>query len=386
MIRVAQVVEAVEGGCKKHVLELAAGLDPARFAQTVIYSFRRDSGFPEAVAAATDGRVETIPWNALRRFCPLLDVRGYYYLRRLFRDGDYDIIHCHSAKAGLLGRAAARRLPAARVYTPHCFPFRIEDDPLAMVLYHRLERMAGAWTDRLVAVAPSEADLAREMQIVPPGKVRLIENGIDPAALDVRVDVAAKRRQFGLTPEDRVLLAVGALRPQKGHRYLIEALPELVQRHPTVHLLLAGSTREGGDPAELAQRLGVGERLHLLGARGDVPELLKIADCFVFPSLWEGGPYALLEAMAAGTPVVASRILGVADWVREDQTGRLAEPASPSSLARAIDRALSEPALTQRMASEARDIVTQRNSRTRWLADMTALYEELAGAATSARG
>ncbi|MBM3499995.1 MAG: glycosyltransferase family 4 protein [Armatimonadetes bacterium] len=384
MIRVAQVVEAVEGGCKKHVLELATGLDPARFQQTVIHSCRRDSGFPEAIDDATGGAVETIPWNVLRRFCPLLDVQGYFYLGRLFREGDHDIIHCHSAKAGLVGRLASRRLRAARVYTPHCFPFRMEDDPLAMVLYRRLEAMAGQWTDRLVAVAPSEAELAREMQIVPPDRVRVIENGIDPDVFAVDVDPAAKRAQLGLAPEDRVLVSVGALRPQKGHRYLIEALPEVVQRHPGAHLLIAGAVGEDGGMADLAERLQVGRHVHLLGARSDIPALLGIADCFVLPSLWEGGPYALLEAMAAGAPVVASRIPGVTDWVKEGQTGHLAEPASPASLARAIDRALVETGLSRHMAAAAREMVRRRNTRDRWLADMAALYEELAGA-TSAR-
>ena len=381
MIRIAHVVEAVEGGCKKHVLDLAAGLDSARFEQTVIHSSRRDSGFPEAVAEATGGAVRTIPWNVLRRFCPILDVRGYFYLRRLFRENAFDIIHCHSAKAGLLGRMAARRLPVARVYTPHCFPFRMEDDPLATVLYFRLERMAGAWTDRLVAVAPSEAELARAMGVVPSDRVRLIENGIDPAAFEVSVDRTAKRAELGLTAGDAVLLSVGALRPQKGHRYLIEALPDVLVRHPQVRVLIAGAEGEGSGLAELAGRLRVEHRVHLLGTRTDVPALLKSADCFVLPSLWEGGPYALLEAMAAGTPVVASRILGVADWVREGQTGRLAEPGVPRSLARAIDRALSETALSRQMADAARQMVLRRNTRRRWLADMAALYEELAAAA-----
>ncbi len=250
MIRIAHVVEAVEGGCKQHVLQLAAGLDRARFEQTVIHSYRRDPGFPEAVAEATDGAVRTVPWNVLRRFCPVLDVRGYFFLRTLFREGGFDIIHFHSAKAGLLGRLAARRLPAVRLYTPHCFPFRMEEDPLMTMLYLRLERMAGAWTDCLVAVAPSEAELARAMDIVPPDRVRLIENGIDPAAFEVPIDRAAKRAALGLTPEDEVLLCIGALRPQKGHRYLIEALPEIALHHPQARRLIAG---EGGERPALAR-------------------------------------------------------------------------------------------------------------------------------------
>ena len=380
MIRIAHVVEAVEGGCKRHVLELVAGLDPQRFHQTVIHSSRRDPGFPEVVAEATGGSVETVPWNVLRRFCPILDVRGYFFLRRLFRDGRFDIIHCHSAKAGFLGRLAARSLPAARVYTPHCFPFSIQSDAFVTSLYVWLERMAGGWTDRLVAVAPSEAELARATKVIRPDRIVVIENGIDPTAFDIEVDTEAKRAELGLEASDAVVLSVGALRPQKGHQYLIEAVPEVARCHPHVQVLIAGQGQSRADLEQLVRAQSVERHVRLLGARGDVPELLKTADCLVLPSLWEGGPYTLLEAMAAGTPVVASRIPGVTDWVREGDTGRLAEPGNPQSLAQAIDKALSEPDESRRLAAAAQAMVLQRNTRDRWLAEMTELYLSLVGA------
>jgi glycosyltransferase involved in cell wall biosynthesis len=380
MIHIAHVVEAVEGGCKRHVLDLVAGLDPERFRQTVIHSSRRDPGFAEAIAEASGGAVEAIPWNVLRRVSPALDVLGYRFLRRLFGERNFDVIHCHSAKAGTLGRLAARGLPAARVYTPHCFPFRMDADPLTTVLYLWAERLAGAWTDRLIAVSPSEADLARAVNVVDPGRIVLIENGIDPAEFDVPVDVERAKADLGLDAADRVILSVGALRPQKGHRYLIEAVPEIVKHHPRARVLIAGAGRLRDDLAALTSRLRVGEHVRLLGARDDVPRLLKLADCVVMASLWEGGPYALLEAMAAGTPVVCSRILGLTDWVKEGQTGWLAESRNPQSLALAITRALSETTLSRRMADAARTMVLRRNTRDRWLSEMAALYEDLAGA------
>ena len=183
MIRIAQVVEAVEGGCKKHVLDLVCGLDNERFHQTVLFSTHRDVGFEEQVRAATAGRAETICCEFRREIVPRSDLAAYRFLRHLFQERDFDIIHCHSAKAGLLGRLAARGLRAATLYTPHCFPFQMHTSPVARQAYLYAERLAGRYTDRLVAVSPSEAEIGKRLRVVPPDRVVTIENGINPLRL-----------------------------------------------------------------------------------------------------------------------------------------------------------------------------------------------------------
>jgi glycosyltransferase involved in cell wall biosynthesis len=377
MIHVAQVAEAVAGGSRKHVLDLLVGLDPDRFRQTVVYGKARDPGFGQTVAEVTAGRVEAIPWDVLRSVSPVADLRSYRFLRRVLRSRRFDIVHCHCGKAGLLGRLAARDLDVARVYTPHCFPFCMTARASVRAFFRSVERFAGRYTDRLIAVAPSEAEIAVTAGIVPAGKVVTIENGVDPQIFAVAIDRERKRAELGLAAQAPVLLSVGALRPQKGQRLLVEAVPLLAARHPHLQVLIAGEGRLRAMLEGLICRLNVGDRVHLLGAREDIAELLQVADCLVLPSVWEGGPYTLLEAMAAGTPVVGSRIPGVTDWVREGHTGRLAEPGNPASLADAIDQTLSRPEESRRMAAEAREMVLRRNTRERWLTDMAALYEEL---------
>jgi len=378
-IRIAQVVEAVGGGCRKHVLDLATGLDPARFHQTVIFSSNRDPEFGARLVEATGGTVEAIPWDVQRGLRLRSDAAGCRFLRRLFLERDFDLVHCHSSKAGMLGRLAARRLRAVKVYTPHCFPFQMDTDPRRRAAYLWLERLGGWYTDCLVTVAPYEATLARLMRIVRAERIVTIENGVDPAAYDVAVDVPRKKAELGLAATDRVVLAVGALRPQKGYRHLIEAAPGLIRQEPRARVLIAGEGRLRPALTELIQRLGVGEHVRLLGDRADVPELLKAADCLAMASLWEGGPYTVLEAMAAGTPVVCTRVPGLTDWVHEGRTGRLAEPRDAQSLADTIARALAETDHSRRMAAEAKEMVLRRNTKARWLAEMVALYEKLAG-------
>jgi glycosyltransferase involved in cell wall biosynthesis len=377
MIRIAQVVEAVEGGCRRHVLDLLTGLDRTRLRQTAIVSPRRQPDIADEIARLAAGEVEVIPWDVGRSISPLPDWSAYRQLARLLRERDFDVVHCHSAKAGFLGRLAARRLRARLLYTPHGLPFTMRVSAPARAAYLLLERLAARHMDRLIAVSPSEAEVAVEARLAPRERISVIENGVAPASPAVTVDRQQKRAELQVDGAATVALSVGALRLQKGYRYLIEAAALLANLQPASVFLIAG---EGVDRRELQALIG---RFHLtscvrlLGARSDVPELLAAADLFVMPSLWEAGPYALLEAMAAGVPVVGSRIPGITDWLTEGETGYLFGPAGPRSLADAISRALSDPAEARRRADVAQAMVLQRNSRERWLRDMERLYQEV---------
>jgi len=156
-----------------------------------------------------------------------------------------------------------------------------------------------------------------------------------------------------LAPADRLILAVGNLYPVKGHRYLVEALGLLKDRRREAHVAVAGR----GDLAETlqaqARTLGVADRLHLLGLRDDIPNVLAGADMFVLPSVSEGLPVALLEAMFAGRPIVASDVGGVRAALLGGEAGFLVQPGDPLALARAIDQLLSDPAEARVLAERA---------------------------------
>ncbi len=377
MIRIAQVVEAFQGGCQRHVLGLLTGLDRQRFAQTAIVSWGREPGILEEIAEATGGAAEAVPWPVGRPLRLRSDWRAYRFLVRLFREHDFDIIHCHSAKAGFLGRIAARGLRAAVLYTPHCLPFMMDAPGVVRALYRWLERYAGRFTDRLVAVSPSEAAIAAAARLVAHDRIVTIENGINPRAVATEVDASRKREELGISTHPRVVLSVGALRRQKGHRALVQAAAATANLLPEAVFLIAGEGELRSELEALARRLRVGSRVRFLGRRTDVAELLAIADVFVMSSLWEAGPYALLEAMAAGVPAVGTCIPGIVDWITEGRTGYLAEPGRPASLARALAAALSDPSEARRRAQAAREAVLRRNTKERWLREMTALYESV---------
>jgi glycosyltransferase involved in cell wall biosynthesis len=180
-------------------------------------------------------------------------------------------------------------------------------------------------------------------------RIGTIANGVRCAV----AEPTTLREELHLRPADRLLVSVGNLYPVKGHRYLIEAMGLLAARHPTLHLAISGR----GDLAEAltvqARDLGLSDRVHLLGLRGDVPAVLAAADIFVHPSLSEGLPLALLEAMFAARPIVASDVGEMGLALDGGNAGMLVEARNPPALAAALDRLLTDSALASALAGRA---------------------------------
>ena len=335
LISVAHVLEATVGGTGQHLMDVCLGLPREGFQQTAIISLERDPNSALAAQRLTEAgvAVEIVPMK--REISPLADMRALRSLTEFFRAHEFDIIHCHSSKAGFLGRWAARRAraQAAIAYSPHAFAFQMRVCPRRRWLYVQLERWAGRCTDLLVCTCEGERSLAVENRIVPGERTAVVPNGVDLSRFTADVDPAAFRDQLSVPAGHRLVGSVGALVPQKGHTYLVDAARIVLQELPDTTFLIAGEGRLREKLTVRAEGAGPGERIRFLGQRDDIPELLASLDLFVMPSLWEGLPYALLEAMAVGVPVVASDITGLADLVRPGETGRLTPPHAVDSSA-----------------------------------------------------
>lgn len=210
-------------------------------------------------------------------------------------------------------------------------------------------RVAVACSGRTVAVSNSlAAQMSRDLWI-PRSRIMTIANGVRHAA----PGPTTLRDELGLEPADRLLVAVGNLYPVKGHRYLIEAMGLLTARHPSLHLAISGrGDREHALVAQ-AHDLGLADRVHLLGLRSDVAAVLAAADIFVHPSTSEGLPLALLEAMFAARPIVASDIGEIGTALGRGDAGVLVEAGNPPALAAALDRLLTDPQLAGALAERA---------------------------------
>ena len=379
-IRVAQVLEATAGGTRQYLMDVCLGLDPARFTQTAVVSCERDARFREDIEALQAAGVGVFEVPMTREVSPPRDLRALRALRRHFRSHEFDIIHCHSSKAGMLGRIAAwlARSPAVRVYSPHAFAFVMDGGRLRRGVYTFLEWCAGRITDLLVCTNDSERRLALRARIVAPGRALVVRTGVDLRRFHPGDESAGLREELGVPPQHRLVGAVGALVTQKGHRYLVDAAPAVLERMPLTTFVIAGEGKLCGELEERISGLGLGRRLRLLGRRDDIPRLLASLDLFVMPSLWEGLPYALLEAMATAVPVVGTAIPGLVDLIEPGRTGWLADAASAESLADAIVSALSAYGSSTVMAQAARQRVLAEHSRERMLEQLGAIYERAA--------
>jgi glycosyltransferase involved in cell wall biosynthesis len=233
-------------------------------------------------------------------------------------------------------------------------------------LYRSFERAAARACARLIVVSDDERRAGIEAGVGRPEQYRVILNGIELERFD-----AAPR------PVPGRVIALGRLSQQKRPDVAVEAFARVHGRLSESELLLAGRGPEEERVRELAGRLGVDGAVRFLGPRDDVPELLATASCLVLSSDYEGCPLSVLEAMAAGVPVVATRVGGVPELVDDGRTGLLVEPGRPDLLADALARLLSNPAEAAGLGAAAREEARARFSRERMLAAVERVYDEL---------
>ena len=263
------------------------------------------------------------------------------------------MVHTHSAKAGALGRLAAVRAGVPRiVHTLHGFPFHEFQPWWRRTAYLRIERRLGRSTDALLAVGGAVAAQAVRLGLTSPERIRTIPPAVDVSG--VVSGTAARglaRRRLGLPAGVRLVGTVGRIDYQKAPEDWLEALASCGD---DVWGMWIGDGPLRGRLLAQARRRGLAERLRLLGHRDDVAELLPAFDVFALASRYEGLPCALVEAAAAGVPVVATAVNAVPDLVVPGETGLLVPPQRPDLLGRAMAYLLDEPAEAQAMAEAGR--------------------------------
>ncbi len=336
-LRVLHVMESTIGGTRRHLRDVAAAQAGAGHRVLVVAATLRMPEVRGDFARLRQVGVEVRELDMVRAIRPGTDARHLAELRGVLRQWRPDVVHTHSSKAGVLGRLASKSTGiGARVHTPHTFAFLFD----AMFssgkrrLFRAIESSLGRLTHRLVAVSESERATIAESGVVDPGIVRVVPNGVDPAAF--RGTAATPREDLGIPADAPLLATIGLLNVAKGQDLALRALA--TPTAAAAHLLIVGHGEEREALEALGAELGLAERVHFLGWRDDVPGLLGTCDGLLLPSRWEGMPYIVLEAMAAGLPIVATRVDGARELVVEGEHGFLADVGDVQDLARAIGR------------------------------------------------
>lgn len=291
-------------------------------------------------------------------------------LGRWLRETEVDVFHLH-AGVGWEGHTATQAARAAGV------PVVIRTEHLPDVLRpdeRESHRRLMEVVDSVICVSAGARATYVESGI-PSEKIHVIRNGI---ALPVPASPRRLARQsLGLPLDLPIALTVARFTEQKGHRLLLEALPEVLARCPTARFLWAGDGSLQDELRDQAKGLGVADTVHFLGRREDVPVLMAGADLFVLPSLFEGLPLVVLEAMASGLPVVATRVVGIVEVVADGVTGRLVEAGDAAGLTAAIVETLTRPDLAARWGAAGRKRVEREFSAARMARETAAVYEDL---------
>lgn len=381
-IRLLHVLEATEGGTRTHLRDLVLRADRDRFAVDVAVSLRRDPSFADDLARFRAAGVGVYRCDMVRQPHPAADLAALRWLRRLIRAGGYDIVHAHSSKAGFLGRLAARLDGVSvRLYTPNAFHFlNPEVGRLERAMTVRLERLAAGWGTHLIAVSEGEREAAVRFGVTTLDRITVIPNGIDLARLDAEGD-GTGRAVMGVGDEAFVVLTIGRRATQKGDRHLLEAWPNVLRSRPEAVLVLVGDGPLLGTLRARAEALGISASLRWLSRQSNVGRLYQAADAYVLPSLYEGCPYSVMEAMACGLPVVATQVEGSRDLLDDGRTGLLVPPADSGALAAAMTRIATDAPLCERLGAAAREEARREFGVATMVSRTEALYRRLLGTA-----
>jgi glycosyltransferase involved in cell wall biosynthesis len=324
-----------------------------------------------------DPEVAVQPLPFVRPLAPAADVRSVAAVRRLLVEHRPAIVHTHMAKAGTIGRVAARSLGANRPRSVHTFHGHVLDGyftPAVQRAFLTIERGLARSTTALVAVSDEIRDELLDLGIGRPAQYRVIPLGLQlDDFLAVDRPAGTLRAALGLPAEVPLVGAVGRLVPVKALALAIDA----VERLPAVHLALVGDGEERTELEALVAGRGLTDRVHFTGWVPSVADALSDLDVVVLTSRNEGTPVALIEALAAQRPVVATDVGGVRSIVVDGVTGLLAPSGDAAAVAGLLERLLASPAEAARLGRAGRAHVAGRFGSARLVEDIDALYAEL---------
>jgi glycosyltransferase involved in cell wall biosynthesis len=349
------------GGAERVVSNLAASLDPDRF-RAILCLFR--PGWIQERSESRGVRTYVIPTQGMT------DWRWALRFKKLLRQEQADLIHAHEFDANVQGAFVAAISGIPLVATVHGKNY----------FWERLRRrLAYRWVSRhatMVAVSQNLKQFIVEQVGVSADRIKVVYNGVDVLPPCEPAEVDRCRKELGLSETDQVVGMVGNLYPVKGHQYLIDSIPEVLKECPDTSFVFAGRGLLEPELKEQVHRLGLDKRVFFLGLRQDIPRILATFNVFVLPSLSEGLSMAILEAMVAGKPVVATQVGGNPELVLNGETGFLVPPKDSHALASCLVTLLTNKAQAAQLAEKGKNRAEGQFSLETMVRAYQTLYDE----------
>ena len=357
-MKVCQIVEA-GGGVSKHLTKLAKYVNDKKIDQYFIVSSVREDGLIEVLKS---NNCKFIIIDMVRNINPIYDVVSFIKIYTFLLKNKIDVVHCHSAKAGFIGRLAATVASVpVKIYSPHAFPFNNYISCYKKLTFKYLEKFVGLFTSVIIASSETEYDIAIDNRIVNCKKLCLIHNGIETEyevtdeklKLDLFKNVNINCR---IDENTKVIGFISRLVPQKDPITFIRAIANMKNKNFVA--LVCGDGELENDVMQEAENLGIKDKIMFLGYREDLFNIINAIDIFILPSLWEGLPYILLEAMLCKKVIFATNVVGNRDVIKNEINGFLFEPRDYIGLSKLLDLVIVDDVIMNNVKINAhRDVI-----------------------------
>ena len=350
MKKVLFIIWSLErGGAERFLAGLLTHLDRSKF-EPVLCCLNWKGEWGEQVEASG---VKVIALNKKGK----VDLKAFAQLRKIIREGDFDIVNTHLWLADTMGRLAA-----IKEKTPIIVSTAQNVDVWKKAWHRMVDRWFAKHTDMVIAVSQAVKKYYHEDVGISSDKINVIPNAIDVSAYENVGDTAYLYKDLNIQPEDFVLACVGRLNMQKAHHFLLEGLKPLKSKFPNLKVVIVGKGELKNQLVTLSKEHGVSDMVRFVGHRSDIPQILNFCDALILPSIFEGLPLCVLEAMASERPVIATDVGGTAELAENDVTGFIVPPSNAKALSEAIEKLIQLPDQGKSMGIAGKKVVVDRFS------------------------
>lgn len=343
------------GGMKNHLIGILENIDRERYEPMVFSPF--DQSLKNVAA---DLEVAFIEVDIPDRINPVRDIKAIWALRKRFKEIRPDIVHIHGNKSALIGRIAAKRI-APVIVTVHNFLEESQKGFMGFVA-RSVERFFSNWSERIICVSGALRKNLMRTYRISRQRIDCIPNGLDFDQWENMLDKKQARELLGFDPDSKYIGIVGRLVDFKGHKYAIDAIPEIIELDPTIKLVIVGDGPNKEQLESQVAELGIGSQVVFLGQVDDVKKIYSALDYFLFPSLNEPFGIAILEAMVSELPIIASNAGAVGEILENEETGLLVRPMNSQDIARKVKELIIDNNLAGRLSRNAKIQVIENYS------------------------